>query len=151
MAERAEETGFDEDVLLAAVDLVGRTGATNFEIGYLNDPEEPEYAERGPEWWAKAQYQGNRISVDGFDRAEGAAQALAVRILTGAKCRCGRLVALSDDGAIAYPTTAMADGTTWTADEARAAGQCRWTRHGPSWQPSCPKPGPNRAQRRRRP
>jgi hypothetical protein len=141
---------FDQDALLAAVDLVGRTGAHDFEVGWLNDEDDPAYAERGPEWWAKAKYEGRRIDVEGFARPDVAAHALAVRLLTGAKCRCGRLVALSDDGATAYPDVEMADGTRWTAEEARAAGQCRWRRNGAKWEPSCPNPGPNRAQRRRR-
>jgi hypothetical protein len=141
----------DTDAVVAAVDLVGRAGATNFEIGWLNDEDDPVYAERGAEWWCKAQYRGTRIDVEGFARPDDAATALAVRILTGAKCRCGRLVRLhGDDAAFAHLDVAMADGTRWTAQEAAAAGQCEWRRDGAKWQPSCPEPRRNRAERRRR-
>lgn len=142
---------FDEDALLAAVDLVGRSGATNFEVGWLNDEDDPAYLERGAEWWCKAQYRGARLTVEGFDRPDHAAEALALKILKGGKCRCGRLVRLAGaDAAFAYSDVDMADGTHWTAQEAAAAGQCEWRRVGKKWEPSCPKPGPNRAERRRR-
>ena len=59
-------TPLDTDELLAAVDLVGRAGASQFEIGWLNDEDDPAYAERGAEWWAKATYQGTRLIVEGF-------------------------------------------------------------------------------------
>lgn len=129
----------DEDVLIAAVDLVGRAGARELEVGYLNDEDDPAFAVDGPAWWAHAAYGGHRITVEGFDRPDAAAEALAVKILTGAKCRCGRLVALSDDGAV-FTTGAMADGTRWTPEEAKAAGQCRWRRDGRRWEPSCDAP-----------
>lgn len=142
-------TVFDEDALIAAVDLVGRTGATNFEVGYLNDEGEPAFAQHGPQWWAKAQYKGARIDVEDFTRPDDAAHALALRLLTGSKCRCGRLVRLAgDDSAFAFMDAQMADGSRWTAQEAVDAGQCEWKRHGRRWEPSCPNPGPNRAQRR---
>jgi len=41
----------DEDALIAAADLVGRTGATGFEIGYLHDDVPAEKAG----WYAHAQ------------------------------------------------------------------------------------------------
>lgn len=142
----------DLDAVVATVDLVGRSGATNFEIGWLNDPDDPVYAERGPEWWCKAQYRGKRLNVEGYARPDDAATALAVEILRGGKCRCGRLVRLhGEDSAFAHHDVEMADGTRWTAQEAAEAGQCEWRRDGQKWQPSCPEPPrPNRAQRRRR-
>lgn len=143
----------DTDVLLACVDLIGRAGAKNFEIGYLNDADDPAYATHGAQWWAKAQYQGHRISVDGFALPDTAAEALARKVLKGAKCRCGRLVRLAGaHAAFAHLDAEMADGTRWTADEAKRAGQCEWRRIGPKWEPSCDAPPIrlNRAQRRRR-
>lgn len=141
----------DEDVLLATVELVGRTGAKNFEIGWLNDPGEPSYEAHGPQWWCKAQYRGERLFVEGFDRPDDACQALAERLLHGAKCNhCGALVALSDDGAFAFQTAHLVDGTTWTAEQASAAGQCRWRREGPHWKRGCEGRKPSRREKRAR-
>jgi hypothetical protein len=134
----------DDDALMAAADLVGRTGARGFEIGYTHDDVPPEDAG----WYANAQYQGARIMAEGAGPVE-AAEALARTLLTGAKCiGCGGLVALSDGGAVAFGGL-MTDGSTWTAEEAAAAGQCRWTRMGRKWVSACGAGAdPPRKQRR---
>jgi len=119
----------DEDAVKACADLVGRTGARQFQIGYLDD--EPPCG-----WYAYAQYKGARISAEDYPGPVEAADALVRKLLTGARCKCGKLVALSDDGAIAYGGL-MTDGSTWTHAEATAAGQCRWTRMGPRWEAGC--------------
>lgn len=125
---------YDEDALYAAAGLVGRAGATSFQLGWLHD--DVPVAEMG--WYAHAQYKGARISVEHQPGPVQAADALARRLLTGARCtRCNRLVALSDLGAIAYPAPVMVDGTRWSAAEARDAGQCRWTRNGRRWDSAC--------------
>lgn len=145
----------DDDAIVAAVDLVGRAGAEGFEIGFLHDDVPVEDAG----WYAHAQYRGTRIIEEDHRGPTEAAEALARRLLTGAKCRCGRLVALSDGGAVAFPGARMADGSTWSGAEIEAAGQCRWTRQGRRWVRGCeddptqppphpPLPGPNRAARR---
>ena len=141
------------DALVAAVDLVGRSGSENFEIGYLNDEGEPAYESHGAQWWAKAQYRGKRLFVEGFALPDTATEALARKLLKGAKCRCGRLVRMAGaHGAFAYSDVEMADGTRWTAGEAAEAGQCEWRRIGRRWESSCDAPPirMNRAQRRRR-
>jgi hypothetical protein len=126
----------DEDAFIAAADLVGRTGAKELQIGYLHD--DVPAAEAG--WYAHAQYKGARITEEGSGPVE-AAEALARRLLTGGKCtRCGGLIALSGRGAFAYASPVMADGTTWTAEEAAKAGQCRWTRMGRRWEAGCQQP-----------
>lgn len=123
----------DEDALMAAADLVGRTGAKSFEIGYLHD--DVPAAEAG--WYANAQYKGARITEEGAGPIE-AAEALARRLLAGGKCtRCGGLIALSSSGAFAYPSATLTDGTKWTAEDAKAAKQCRWTRMGRRWEAAC--------------
>lgn len=132
-----------EGAVIACANLVGRTGARHFEIGYLHDDVPVEQAA----WWASAQFRGARIQVDGHIHPAAAATALAVKLLTGAKCRCGKLVALSDRGARVFEDARMADGTVWTAAQAAAAGQCRWRLTGNRWEPSCAVP----AQRRRGP
>lgn len=124
--------------VIACADLVGRAGARQFEIGYLND--DPPHA-----WYAHAMYRGARIQVENHDDPAAAAMALAEKLLTGAQCRCGRLVALRGDGAVAFQKTRLADGTDWTAKQAAKAGQCRWRLAGGRWEPSCPAPA-NRRQ-----
>lgn len=127
----------DEDAVIAAADLIGRTGATGFEIGYLHEDVPADQAG----WYATAQFRGARITADERRSPGEAAEALAVKILTGGKCKCGKLVALSGSGATAYGGT-MADGTRWTYAEAARAGQCRWRRYGNRWQQGCePLPG----------
>jgi hypothetical protein len=123
----------DEDALFAAADLVGRTGAKEFTLGYLHD--DVPAAEAG--WYAYAQYKGARITEEGAGPVE-AAEALARRLLAGGKCtRCGGLITLSGSGAFAYEHAHLADGTTWTAREAAKARQCRWTRLGKRWEAGC--------------
>lgn len=156
----------DQDALDAAVDLVGRSGARGFEVGYVH--EGVPVAEAG--WYAHAQYGGARITTEDHRGPVEAAEALARRLLTGAKCtHCGGLVALRDDGAMAWPGQLIgmgqlqgvkdaphaADGP-WDAEAIRAAGQCRWRRMGAKWvrgcegQPAARAAGPNRAERRRK-
>lgn len=133
----ADPVPFDEDVLLATIDLIGRSGAKNFEIGYLNDTGDPAFDTLGAQWWAKAQYHGARITTENHPGPIEACEALATNLLTGAKCRCGKLVRLGAFGAIAYDNVQMADGSTWTLREAEAAGQCRWRRRGQHWRRDC--------------
>jgi hypothetical protein len=125
----------DEDAVVAGADLVGRTGATHFQVGYVND--DPPHL-----WYAQAQYRGARITEENHPGPVEAVEALARRLLTGGKCvNCGKLIALSGSGAFAYTSPVMADGSTWTAEEAAAAGQCRWTRMGRRWGSACKREG----------
>jgi hypothetical protein len=143
----------DEDALFAAADLVGRTGGVEFEVGYLD--EEP-----GSPWYAHVKFRGGRVTAEGAGPVE-AAEALARRLLEGGRCRCGKLVALSDDGAMIYAEQTMTDGSTWGPEQAVAAGQCRWTRMGRVWVSACsagttstkstsPRSQPRRKRPRRR-
>lgn len=127
----------DADVFKAAENLVGRTGAKNLTFGYLHDDVPME--EMG--WYAKAQYPGAVIMVENQPSPDEALVALCERVLTGAQCqRCGGLVQLRDDGAMAYPDAPRPDGTRWTKEEIESAGMCRWQREGPQWDPSCTLP-----------
>ena len=124
-----------DDIIVAAVDLVGRAGATGFEVGYLHD--DVPVTEAG--WYAHAQYRGARIIEENHEGPIEAAEALALRLLTGARCRCGKLVALSPGLAFAYLNArTVVDGSAWTADDAAEAGQCLWQRRGARWEASCP-------------
>lgn len=127
----------DPDVITAATDLTGRCGAKSLEFGHLHDNVPIEQAG----WWAKASFGGAVIMVEDKPGPEEALTALAERLLTGAQCqRCGGLVALSDEGAMAYPDTPRPDGTRWSREEIEAAGQCRWRREGARWQYGCVHP-----------
>lgn len=138
MAEQNSGLGLsakDENTVIACADLLGRAGARGFEIGYIHD--DVPTAEAG--WYAHAQMKGARITCEA-DGPVQAAEGLARKILTGGKCRCGKLVSLDDDAAFAFHNTVMADGTRWTAAEAAAAGQCRWRLIGARWEAGCPEP-----------
>src|SRR5258706_5192328 len=122
---------FAGESVLASTDLVGRTGAKEFQLGYLHD--EPPH-----QWYAQAQYKGARIIEENHAGPSEAADALSRRLLTGARCaHCGGLVALSGSGAAADQDPVMADGTEVSAADVSAAGQCRWHRVGPKWVMGC--------------
>ena len=125
---------FDRDALTAAVDLVARSGATGFEVGFHHDDVPAEEAA----WWARAQYRGARLIAEEHPGPVEAAEALAVRVLTGGKCaHCQGLIALSDDGAIAFTDADLLDGSPWSIEHARTAKQCRWRRVGSRWERGC--------------
>lgn len=129
-------TDDDRNRVIAAADLVGRAGARKFEIGYLHDDVPADEAG----WYAFAQFRGARITCGDQPSPSDAAEGLARKLLTGARCRCGRLVAMEAAGAVAFRRPVMADGSAWTAKDAAAAGQCLWTRTGDRWDPSCDAP-----------
>jgi hypothetical protein len=123
----------DEDRLIACADLCGRAGARSFEIGYLHDG--VPVAEAA--WYAHVQYRGARITAEGCRSPGEAADQLARMILTGARCSCGKLVALMHDAGFAFARATMADGSTWTAEDAARSGLCHWERHGRRWDREC--------------
>lgn len=124
------------DVIVACTDVVGRSGARDFEIGYLHDGVPMDRAG----WWARAQYGGYRIQVEGVSPVD-VAQKLTERVLRGAKCICGKLVALEREAAFAYFQATLSDGTKWTAADAAEAGQCLWLRRGAKYVRGCEDPG----------
>jgi hypothetical protein len=122
-----------DEAAVAAVELVGRTGATGFELGYLHDNVPVEEAA----WYAHAQFRGARITAENHPGPVEACEALARRLLSGGQCKCGRLVAMSDDGAFAYRKAHLVNGGSWTAEDAQRAGQCQWRRIAQRWTPGC--------------
>lgn len=104
----------DEDALIAAVDLVARCNASEFEVGYLDDDVPTDQAR----WWAKAQWRGVRVTVEDHASPVEAAEALARRLLDGGKCaHCARPIVL-----------------------ARRPGRgrvCHWVRKGQKWIRGC--------------
>ena len=112
----------DEDALVAAIDLVGRSGARDVEIGYLHEGVPLDQAG----WYATATYKGAKLIADDHKDPVAASEALARRILDGGQCaHCRKPIALGGP-----PDPAV----------------CRWTRRGPRWVRACE---PNRAARRR--
>lgn len=84
-----QETVLNDDRLVAAVSLVGRTGASDFEIGYLRDDVPIHEAE----WWAKANYQGTRVYVQNRAGPVQAAEALARKVANGGLCTgCAKII-----------------------------------------------------------
>lgn len=126
-------TALDSDAAVAAVDLVGRTGARQLQVGFLHDDVPADQAA----WYASVLFEGTKVIEEDHRGPVEALEALARRLMTGGRCRCGALVALSDDGAIFYRDARMADGSTWAEADVRAAGQCRWTREGARWFGAC--------------
>ena len=128
----------DRDRAYAAIDLVGRSGAKHLEIGYLHDGVPIEEAD----WWASAQYRGVRITVEQQVGPEQALEALALRLLTGAKCvKCGRLIKLQQAGAVFFRSGSLIDGTRWDEQiirqTVRTEGMCLWQREGKRWEMGC--------------
>jgi hypothetical protein len=114
------------DAILACAELCHRSGATQFEVGYLDDDVPTDQAR----WWAKAQYRGDRLHVDEQPSPAHACQALATRILGGGHCTtCGVTVTTTTELA-----AADAQGLQ------PASQRCVWARHGPHWIAGCVDP-----------
>ena len=129
------------DAVAAAAGAVRRAGATEFEVGYLDDDVLVEEAR----WWASTRVRGRRFMVDDQPGPAEAAEALARKVLRGAKCRCGRLVALDGDPGGLGGDKVLADGTAWTHAAQEAAGTCLWRRHGDTWHRQCESRATRRA------
>lgn len=105
---------FDQDALIAGVELAGRAGAQDTTIGWLHD--DVPFEEAG--WFAHAQFRGARVTVQEHRGPVEAVEALARRLLAGATCRrCGKPISLSDGPDV-----------------------CRWTRMGKRWESGCDLP-----------
>lgn len=101
------------DAVIAVADLVGRTGATSLQIGYVYDDVPVEEAG----WYAHATFKGMRIMVSDHRSPSAAALGLAERLLIGGNCRCGKKVTLGDK-----------------------PNACRWRLMGQRWEPGCDAP-----------
>lgn len=103
----------DQDAVNACVDLIGRSGGKEFEIGYLDEDVPVEEAR----WWAKAQYKGARVMVEDKTSPTEACEALVRKILVGGMCTgCEKTVTLTDD---------------------RGDDHCRWRRYADKWEKGC--------------
>jgi len=123
----------EEDAVKACADLAGRTGAKEFQVGYLHEGVPSEQAG----WYAYAAFKGARITVEDKPSPVEACDALSQKLLTGAQCQhCRKLVTLDVAGAFAKDVTLM-NGTVWTAAEQASAGLCHWQRVGQRWDRGC--------------
>lgn len=78
-----------DDRAVAAIELIGRTGARDVEIGFLHDDVPSDQAD----WWASANYRGAKVHVEHKRSPGHALDSLLARLLDGATCRwCGRQV-----------------------------------------------------------
>lgn len=82
----------NEPVLLAAIEVLGRANAQEFEVGYLDDTDDW----RDARWWATVRWRGTRVTVENHRGPSEAADALARRILNGGTCtHCGKTIRLT--------------------------------------------------------
>lgn len=103
-----------EDATLAIADLCGRSGATEFEIGWLDD--EPPHR-----WYASAKYRGARLTAEDPDDPSIAADGLALQILDGGMCtHCRKTTRISP-----------------TDRPLRTRKACLWARVGSRWVRGC--------------
>jgi hypothetical protein len=116
------------DPVTAVAALCGRSGAREFEIGWLNDEGTVEFALHGPRWWASARYRGARIFIEQQATPAHACDGLAHRILDGGTCtHCGK-----------QTTTAQTPtGTFVHARRADPDESCEWFREGDRWKRGC--------------
>ncbi len=134
----------DDDAVIAAIEVIGRSGATDFAFGYLDE----DVAIADARWWAHAQYRGARITVENHAGPVEAAEALAVRIIHGGLCTgCQRVAAMTDDPVPVGDYTV--GGVRLDPAELQRRGACRWVRVGRRWEQGCGTPAPDGSTRER--
>lgn len=109
------------DIIEGTLRLAERAGARSWELSYMcpHTPDvEDGHACPDVEWTCTVEYRGMKVFESGPTPHE-AAVALAVRLMTGAMCRCRRAVVLGDR---------------------TEADQCRWTFQRDRWVPGCDAP-----------
>lgn len=112
----------DMDAVVAVADLVKRSGAKEFEIGYLHDDVPIDAAG----WYAHAKYRGARLTCDDQPSPQHAADGLAATLLDGGRCRyCGAKTSSAP--------------TEFGRYEGGDPGPCVWRRDGARWLSGCKK------------
>jgi hypothetical protein len=108
----------DSDMMKAALDLAGRTGAFRVDIGFDDEADG---------WYMTTAFNEAEIEVSGYRAPDEAAYGLARRLLAKATCRCGRQVTLDDPQ---------------DRDEELATPRyfCRWRLAGARWEAGCDVP-----------
>lgn len=122
------------NAVTATADLIARLGAASFQVGYLNEEDDPDYAERGPEWVAQAFYKGARLASAEYDDPAAACIDLACKVLDGGKCQhCGRESVAAVSVLLAYyrerpwmAETVAVDGRYRDGLAELVRGRCVW-------------------------
>jgi len=113
--------GTPEDIAAACFGLAKRAGAKSWAVGWdcphrpMPEHEQADHRCEAMEWHAAATFNGARITQAG-PTPHQAALALAVRLTSGADCRCGRKITLG---------------------EPSSSKRCRWRLDGAEWIPGC--------------
>ncbi len=128
--------------MMAAIEAIGRTGATDFAFGPLH-PDAPIADAR---WWAHVKYRGSRIQVENHVGPIEAIDALVTRLLHGAFCMgCGKLTIINDDP-VPVPDIRI-DGEPIDVQDIQRGGFCRWERVGRRWERGCGDDAPEGSTR----
>lgn len=103
--------------LIEAIELIGRCGASEFEVGYLVDDPPPGTAN----WYASAKFRKGTLVTEPRMTPGDAAETLASILRKDAKCAwCGRPI-------------------SWGDRPARGAKVCWWRKIGGRWERGCPR------------
>lgn len=130
--------------VVAAVELLGRTGVSDVEFAYDNDDAYPEKVL----WWAKGNWRGTRVYSAHFPYPAHALEDVLAKVVNGGKCgRCGNttVVGLALDGA--YCCFLLTARGVDDDQSYRYVRSCEAS--GEHVSPAA-SPGPNRAERRRK-
>lgn len=105
---------FDQDALDAALQLFGRCGVSEIDIGYLNDDVPITEAD----WYCIATFRGAKVIAEHHSGPVEACEALARRLMNGGTCtHCRKVISLSAPRDLPQV--------------------CRWTRRGDHWERGC--------------
>lgn len=118
-----------QDCVTAIADLAGRSGARELEIGWLRDPDEPEFEKLGAGWYVSVFYKGLRLTVDEQPTPAHACDGVAHKLLDGGTCaHC-----------LKQTTTAQTPLGTYEHGASPPAGEgvCVWYRDGAKWVRGC--------------
>lgn len=107
----------DERRLIEAVEMVGRCGASEFQVGYFVDDPAPGTAN----WWASAKFRKGTMVTEPQMSPAHAAENLAAILRNGATCAwCGRRI-------------------SWGDRPGKGAKACWWRKVGGRWERGCPR------------
>lgn len=119
MGGHGPELELDTDAAVAAVGVIGRMGALDVEVGYLDDTERSQDAR----WWASARWNGTKVQVAKHQRPDQALEALARQLMEGGTCtHCGQRIHL---------------GGAPAGLRRRHPRLCAWKRQGREWVRGC--------------
>lgn len=113
----------ENNQLIAAIDVIGRTGAADIEIGYDDE-------QRAPNWWyatCKVRHPGSpsgwvTATIGGQLGPVVAAEKMARKLINGGTCtHCGRVMSLAG-----VPS-----------ERVMSSNLCRWSRVGKRWERGC--------------